>query len=266
MKRILTIITIICSLSFVTVVSANEMNVQEEIVYNIIIDRFNNGDQSLNDHVDINDPYNYHGGDFDGISQKLSHLESLGFTTIVLSPIMETDMTGFHGYTVENFFNLNENFGSLESLKSLIGQAHERDMKVMIEFVFNYAAITHPFVTDTNKKDWFMENTYTPENDEQSLYWLDDVVQFDQSHPEVQQYLLSVAEHWIDELNIDGIKLHAADQSDREFLESLATFIKEKKPDSFLFAHVLDHAADISWLQDLPQIDGVRSEERRVGT
>lgn len=260
MKRIIKLLVIILCFSIaLPTVHASEIDLRDEIVYNIIIDRFNNGNQSLSDHINVDDPYNYHGGDFIGITKRLDHLEALGFSTIVLSPIFANAPAGFHGYWVEDFFQLNENYGSLEELKELIDEAHKRGLKVVVEFIFNYASLTNPLVSDVETKDWFKNNEFTPDVNDDSLFWLEDVVQFDQQQEAVQDYLIDVAEFWMDELNIDGFKLHAADQADALFLEQLTTFIKDKDPNFYLFAHILDPTRDITSLQALKTIDAVEN-------
>ena len=259
MKRLILLLIIVFSVSMTTTVHANDIKLEDEIVYNIIIDRFYNGDQSLSEHVNVDDPYNYHGGDFVGISKKLDHLEALGFSTIVLSPIVDNATAGFHGYWVEDFYNINENYGTLEQFNTLVEQAHERGIKVVVEFVFNYAALTHPLVTDAASKDWFKENEFVNDEKDDSLFWLENVVQFDQQKEAVQDYLINVAEHWMDEVNIDGFKLHAADQADIQFLEKLTTMIKEKDPNFYLFANVLDTSSDITSLQEMETIDAVEN-------
>lgn len=261
MKRTFTIILIIIGISFSTVVHADDINLQDEVIYNIIIDRFNNGDQSLSDHVQVDDPYNYHGGDFVGIMKKLDDLQALGFTTIVLSPVMDNASTGFHGYWVEDFFNLNKNYGTEEEFKQLVDEAHDRGMKVGVELVFNYAALTNPLVTDAETKHWFQEKTFTPSENEESLFWFQDVVQFDQQNESVQEYLLDVTAYWMDEIDVDGFKLHAADQADELFLETLTTFIKEKDPNYFLLANVLDVESNVEWLQEMDTIDAVENHQ-----
>lgn len=260
MKRVTLFFVVI--LSFVVIlpkVNAQELNLQDEIVYHIIIDRFNNGDQSLNKHINVDDPYDYHGGDFTGITKRLDHLENLGFTTIILSPIVANAPSGFHGYWVEDFYQLNENFGSLEALKELISEAHKRGMKVVVEFVTNYVAKSNPLLTDEETKDWFHEHVLMPDHEDESLFWLEEVAQFDQEREDVQEYLMSVAEFWMEEIDIDGFSLHAADQADISFTERFTSFVKEKDPNFYLFANVLDPTSDISVLQSLDTIDAVEN-------
>src|SRR4051812_4041869 len=77
---------------------------QDETVYSIMVDRFNNGD--LKNDVDVNtkDPLAYNGGDFQGIIDKLDYIQEMGFTTIRLTPIFDNVKNGYHGYWVNDFY------------------------------------------------------------------------------------------------------------------------------------------------------------------
>src|SRR5699024_3287565 len=123
----------------------------------ILVDRFNNGNQAPSDQVDVDDPYTYNGGDINGITKMLDELDDHGFTTISLSPIMENAPKGYHGYWIEDFFDVESEFGTMEDLQNLVEEAHDRKMKVMLEFVPNYVAQSSPIVDDPDKTDWFTE-------------------------------------------------------------------------------------------------------------
>src|SRR5699024_819401 len=140
-KMIVTFVAIALLLvpSVPTTSSAEEMpSLNEEIIYDILVDRFNNGNQAPSDQVDVDDPYTYNGGDINGITKMLDELDDHGFTTISLSPIMENAPKGYHGYWIEDFFDVESEFGTMEDLQNLVEEAHDRKMKVMLEFVPNY--------------------------------------------------------------------------------------------------------------------------------
>src|SRR5690625_3322399 len=125
------------------VAAEDTTNLQEETIYNILVDRYNNGDPSLDGQKRIDDPYAYHGGDIKGITKKLDEIQGLGFTTISLSPIMKNAPDGYHGYWIEDYFKVEKQFGSIEDVQTLVKEAHKRDMKVVLEFVTNYIADSH---------------------------------------------------------------------------------------------------------------------------
>jgi len=260
MKRLLIIFSFLCCFTLTTVVSAEKRDLREEVIYNILVDRFNNGDQTHSEDVRIDDPYAYHGGDIKGIIAKLDDLESLGFTTITLSPVMENAKDGYHGYWIEDFYNVEKQFGTMEDLQTLVNEAHQRDMKVILEFVTNYVSETHPYVLDEEKEDWF-KDVNKPNHLPDSMYWLDEVAFFNHENEDVQTYLLDVANYWIEETDVDGFKLHAADQASQEFLNHFTSTLKEKNPHFYIIADVLDSTADLESLRNNTYIDAVDNEK-----
>ncbi|SET14398.1 alpha-amylase [Oceanobacillus limi] len=238
MKKIMLLLTAILSIYIQSSeqVSAEETDINGEIIYEIFVDRFNNGNHALTEQVDLEDPYAYHGGDLEGITRKLDDLKQLGFTTISLSPIFANAPDGYHGYWIEDFYEVEEQFGTLEDLQTLVEEAHDRDMKIVLEFVPNYVAKTSPLVSDPEKSDWFYDNEPIPTG---ANTWEDNVVRLNQEHPEVEALLMDVADYWIEEANIDGLKLHAADQSSPAFLDTFTTHIKTNNPDFYIIADLL---------------------------
>lgn len=226
----------------------SDESINEEVIYDILVDRFNNGNQERSDQIRLDDPYAFHGGDIEGIIMKLDSLKELGYTTISLSPIMKNAKDGYHGYWIEDFYEIDEQFGSMEDLEELINEAHERDMKVILELVTNYVSDSHPIVSDSVKEDWLYEDDDKPV---EQYPWLEEVVTLNQDNPEVDKYLKEVADYWLDETDIDGYKLHAADQASDNFLKGFAEHIQEKKNDAYIIADVL--------VEDSPQLDDIES-------
>jgi len=246
-------------LLMVTPVFAEEDNsLQEEIIYDILVDRFNIGDHQNSEQVRLEDPEAYHGGDLSGITDKLDYIDQLGFTTIVLSSIMENASDGYHGYWIEDFFSVEPQFGTMDDLNTLIEEAHKRDIKVVLELVTNYVAKSHPFVTNSEKEAWFKSNEVkrTPATE-----WLDQVEVLDQDNPEVSDYLIEVADFWLDETDIDGFKLHDADQSSESFLTRLTDHLLGLDPDLLLMAGISNEDADINHLRSVPGIQAVENYE-----
>src|SRR5699024_1924660 len=76
---------------------------------------------------------------------------------------------------------------------------------------------------------------------------------------EVASYIVEVADFWMDEVDIDGFVLHAADQASPEFLDQFTTHVKEKSSDFFILANVLDEEADMEPLAEMEQIDAIQN-------
>lgn len=218
-----------------TVFANGERVVEEEIIYNIMVDRFNNGNQSSESQTEVNvdDPNAYQGGDIQGIILMLDALQEIGVTTISLSPLMANADNGYHGYWIEDFYSIEEQFGTMEDLNTLIEEAHARDIKVVMEFVTNYIADTNPIIDDSDKEDWIIEQELT------EPAWTANTVQLNLNNPEVEEYLIDVADYWMDETNLDGYMLHAVDEAPIEFLDNFTSHIKGVNPNFYLLGDIL---------------------------
>lgn len=108
-------------------------------IYQLLTDRFARSDGSTNACSDLS---NYCGGNYQGITDHLDYIAGMGFDAVWISPIPANAAGGYHGYWATDFKSLNENFGSADSLKSLVSAAHERGMYVMLDVVANHAGPT----------------------------------------------------------------------------------------------------------------------------
>lgn len=256
MKRFVILLAALLLTSVANPAAAQEKEetIEEQIFYNILVDRFNNGDQSLDANIDLDDPSAFHGGDLQGIIDKLDHLKEMGYTTLILSPIMDNAPGGYHGYWVEDFRKVDPQYGSMQDLKKLTEEAHSRDMKIVLEFVTNYVAKTHPMLDDPDKTGWVQET-----NDDASHRWLGETAALDQTNPEVQTFLTETADFWIEEANIDGYRFHAADKTNKGFLQQLSAHISEQDPSFFQLAGILEPDNYEGSLSELETIDAVEN-------
>ena len=116
---------------------------QSQSIYQVITDRYYNGDPS-NDNADGNyDPAgdsgtSVHGGDFKGLEKKLDYIKGLGATAIWISPIVVNANGEFHGYAGRDFFNVDPHWGSLADLQHMIQAAHARGLLVIDDIVCNH--------------------------------------------------------------------------------------------------------------------------------
>lgn len=243
-KRIFTLFLIPFLLFYalpVQAVEKEERKWQDESIYFIMVDRFNNGDSSNDFDVDLNDPKAYQGGDLKGITKKLDYIKDMGFTAIWLTPIFQNDPKGYHGYWINDFYKVDKHFGSLDDFKTLVKEAHKRDMKVILDFVVNHTGTQSPWLQDPSKKDWFHEkkdiadwnNQEEVENGQ--LFGLPDLAQ---ENPETKQYLLDAAKWWIQETDIDGYRLDTVKHVPKWFWEEFAKEVKSVKKDFFLMGEV----------------------------
>jgi neopullulanase len=132
---------------------------QDEVVYFLLPDRFENGDRG-NDRGGLRgdrlqtgfDPTHkgfYHGGDLKGLIARLDYIQALGATAIWLGPIYKNkpvqggpgeESAGYHGYWVTDFTRVDPHFGSNADMKAFVDAAHARGMKVYLDIITNHTA------------------------------------------------------------------------------------------------------------------------------
>ena len=169
-------------------------------------------------------------GDLRGIIEKLDYLQFLGVDYIWLTPIYESPMND-NGYDISDYLTINERFGTLEDFKILVKEAHQRDIKVMMDIVINHTSTEHQWFKEaiqskdspyrdyyffrhsedgppTNWESKFGGNAwqYDEKSDEYYLH-LFDVTQADLNwdNPDVRQALYQIVNYWID-FGVDGFR------------------------------------------------------------
>ncbi|WP_071459116.1 alpha-amylase family glycosyl hydrolase [Bacillus massilinigeriensis] len=204
---------------------------QDENVYFLMTDRFNNGDTTNDFKVDTQDMEAFQGGDFKGVMDKLDYIKGMGFTTIRLTPVFDNGEKGYHGYWVKNFHQPDEHFGSMKTFKKLVKEAHKRDIKVMVDFVVNNVSPEHPWLTDGEKENWFH-----PEDGTGKDAMVEDLPDLNQDNPEVKKYLIDAGKWWIKESGIDGYFIDSAQHVPEAFLNDFAKEMRDAKHDFYLVA------------------------------
>ncbi len=137
----------------------SQRDIQDEVFYFVLPDRFYNGDKSNDLGAPADDKKRaisrggfdrtnkgmYHGGDLKGLTEKLAYLDNMGITAIWLTPILrnqavQSGSAGYHGYWVLDFTEIDPHFGTNAELKNFIAQAHQRNIKVFFDIITNHTA------------------------------------------------------------------------------------------------------------------------------
>lgn len=116
---------------------------RDQVIYQIVIDRFDNGDPNNDINVAPSVPGRYHGGDWQGVIDKLDYLQDLGVTALWISPVVknteeDAGFASYHGYWTQDFLRPNAHFGDLTKLRELVDAAHARGMLVILDVVTNH--------------------------------------------------------------------------------------------------------------------------------
>lgn len=220
------------------------------IIYNIMVDRFFDGDAS-NDHP-VPDPEilpkaNYMGGDIAGITQKITEgfFSDLGVNTIWMSPVIQnpegawglypnphTKFSGYHGYWPVSFTRVDYRFGTHDAFKEMVNTAHENKMNILLDFVAHHVHKEHPFYKE--HPGW-VTSLYLPDGslnterwDEYRLTtWFDIFLPtLDLARPEVYELLSDSAVYWLKEFQLDGFRHDATKHIPEVFWRTLTKKIK----------------------------------------
>ncbi len=136
---------------------------RDEVVYQLLTDRFADGDPRNDWRVDRSGMARYHGGDYLGVVSQLDYLSELGVTAIWISPIVlnvDTDagVDAYHGYWAVDLQRLNPHFGDLGALREMVRACHARGIKVILDIVTNH--LGQVFYYDINQNGRPDDNVY----------------------------------------------------------------------------------------------------------
>jgi alpha-amylase len=143
----------------------NPVPAQDQVIYFVFTDRFHNGDKTNDANTHPADPHAYHGGDLQGVIDKLDYIQGLGATTIWISPFNDNQDNaylgkywGYHGYWIQRFDKVDEHMGDEATLKRLVDEAHKRGMTVLFDAIVNHTGYDAPMVKDPAFDRWFHRN------------------------------------------------------------------------------------------------------------
>ncbi len=217
---------------------------QDEVIYFALLDRFQDGDKSNNFHVNRSKATAYHGGDLQGLIDKLDYLKDLGITTLWISPPLDNDddqlaqtgMWGYHGYWIKDFNKVDEHLGTTEKLKELVQKAHGKGMKVLLDAVANHAGYSFA-VQDPRYKGWF--HTHGEIKNWDDPWWCENgsmfgLPDFAQEKPEVSAFLTDTYLGWVDKVGFDGFRLDAVKHVPQSFWRHFNQTAHDRKGAGFL--------------------------------
>ncbi|GAC1675977.1 MAG: hypothetical protein PVS3B2_18360 [Candidatus Dormibacteraceae bacterium] len=206
--------------------------VRDAICYHVMVDRFARTDESL---PEPHDPTALYGGTLDGVREKLDHIASLGCNVLWLSPVHTSP--SHHGYDHEDFLTVEPRYGGNAALKRLVQAAHERGMRVLLDFVPNHTGRGHHLFRDAIKHDgdaagyyrfWQWPHYYRCFMDVISL------PELDTGSPRVQQHLVRAAQHWLTSFGVDGVRCDHVAGVDPAFWVELRRGLREVKSDAMV--------------------------------
>lgn len=211
------------------------------LVYFVMVDRFANGDPKNDGAIDVKDPNAFHGGDLQGVIDRLDYLQALGVKTLWLSPVfkMRTEKFygygAYHGYWTYDLAQVEPRFGDETLLRKLSDELHARKMKLVLDLVLNHVGPDAPLVKE--KPHWFHRQGALEKWDDpvevvnKDVHGLPDLAS---ENEEVYRYLLSTSLGWIDRVKPDGFRLDAVKHMPNSFWARFNADVKKHAGEDFI--------------------------------
>jgi neopullulanase len=239
--------------------------VKHAVFYQIFPDRFaRSGQVKHQENVPLKpwgsppEEQGFQGGDLYGVVNALDYLDDLGVTALYLNPIFASAAN--HRYHTYDYYEVDPLLGGTDALRELLDAAHARDIRVVLDGVFNHASRGFwPFhhVLENGSKspyvDWFVIYDWPlrpypsgPKEAHNYAAWRDipALPKLNTDHPEVQAFLLDVAQHWID-FGIDGWRLDVPTEiDDSSFWRDFRTVVKTANPEAYLVGEIWNEAPE----------------------
>lgn len=182
------------------------------------------------------------------VEEWIPHMKKLGINAIYFSPVFESDT---HGYNTRDYKKIDVRIGTNEDFKEVCQRLHENGIRVVLDGVFNHVGRGFYQFQDVLKNreaspylNWFHINLGGNSNYNDGLWYEGwegnyDLVKLNLQNGEVVHHILDAVQYWIDEFDIDGLRLDVAYCLDENFVRTLRSFTTEKKPDFFLLGEML---------------------------
>ena len=192
----------------------------------------------------------------DGISEDrilkvldwIPHLKKLGIDAIYFSPVFESDS---HGYNTRDYTKVDCRLGTNKDFAKVVLELHKEGIKVILDGVFNHVGRGFWAFQDVLKnrensqyKDWFNISFDGNSNYNDGLWYEGwegcyDLVKLNLKNPAVTDHLLSAVKGWVNEFDIDGLRLDVAYCLDEGFIRQLRSYTNGLKEDFFLVGEIL---------------------------
>lgn len=273
---------------------------EDDVIYLIMPDRFANGDASNDDPPqsrglwDRRKGRSYHGGDLQGVIDRLAYLENLGITAIWLNPVYDNPnhvhpgrlldgepVTNYHGYGAVDFYAVDEHLGDVAKFRELVEAAHRHGIKVIQDQVANHIEPSHVWVADPPTSTWFngtadrhlvargrqmrlLIDPHATASARQAMlegWFANRLPDLNQRDPEVARYLIQNSLWWVGTTGLDGVRQDTLPFVPRQFWREWMAALKREYPTLKVVGEVLDRSPSVvSFFQTgRTRFDGVDS-------
>ncbi|MFK5856667.1 MAG: glycoside hydrolase family 13 protein [Bacteroidota bacterium] len=258
-----------------------------DVIYLLMPDRFSNGNPDNDDmpnmleKADRLNPNGRHGGDIQGISNKLDYLSDLGVTALWINPLLENNMPAYsyHGYAVTDLYKIDSRYGTNEDYVKLIDDAHAKGLKVIMDMIFNHLGTGYYWKDDLPMHDWYnqwpeftrsnyrggvVSDPYASDYDYKKMVkgWFDvTMADLNQNNEFMANFLIQNSIWWIEYAGLDGIRQDTYPYPYKDFMATWMQRVLDEYPNFNVVgeAWLSQSPAVAYWLNNNTNKDGYKS-------
>lgn len=186
----------------------------------------------------------------------VEHIKKLGADTVLFNPVFESDR---HGYDTRDYFRLDVRLGTNEDFAKVCKALHDAGLRVMLDGVFNHVGRGFWAFRDVQEKKWdspykdWFHIDFGGNTDRNDGFWYEaweghnELVKLNLSHPDVVRHQFDAIRTWVEQFDIDGLRLDVAYCLPQHYLRRLREFTQTLKPDFVLMGETL-HGDYKQWM------------------
>ena len=258
-----------------------------DLIYLIVPDRFANGDPSNDSTPDTTEkarresPMGRHGGDLQGVIDHLDYIADLGATALWSTPLLGDNAPrgSYHGYACSDYYHIDPRYGSNELYREMVGKAHEKGIKIIMDVVTNHSSTEHWWMKDLPFKDWVhMNDPYVNSNHQMGLaldpnaskadravmeegWFVPSMPDMNLDNPYMLKYFQQWAVWWIEYSGLDGFRVDTWFYNEKVPMSQWAKAVTDEFPDFNIVGENWQANPDYVayWQKDNPNTDGFNS-------
>ena len=258
-----------------------------DLIYLIVPDRFANGDPSNDSTPDTAEkarresPMGRHGGDLQGVIDHLDYIADLGATALWSTPLLGDNAPrgSYHGYACSDYYHIDPRYGSNELYREMVGKAHEKGIKIIMDVVTNHSSTEHWWMKDLPFKDWVhMNDPYVNSNHQMGLaldpnaskadravmeegWFVPSMPDMNLDNPYMLKYFQQWAVWWIEYSGLDGFRVDTWFYNEKVPMSQWAKAVTDEFPDFNIVGENWQANPDYVayWQKDPPPTDGFNS-------
>ena len=258
-----------------------------DLIYLIVPDRFANGDPSNDSTPDTAEkarresPMGRHGGDLQGVIDHLDYIADLGATALWSTPLLGDNAPrgSYHGYACSDYYHIDPRYGSNELYREMVGKAHEKGIKIIMDVVTTHSSTEHWWMKDLPFKDWVhMNDPYVNSNHQMGLaldpnaskadravmeegWFVPSMPDMNLDNPYMLKYFQQWAVWWIEYSGLDGFRVDTWFYNEKVPMSQWAKAVTDEFPDFNIVGENWQANPDYVayWQKDNPNTDGFNS-------